>query len=224
MSTLRTGALTTVARLADYMGIDVPASNSTLENSMISTINAVTSYIERYTGITFHKTDYIEIYDTERGQTLNLKHYPVVDSSPFILERRDSQLNEDSWEEIDSLYYRVDEDSGIITALDGIYFFRTRQGYRVTYTAGYDYDNITTFLGDTEGGEVEVAMWLIAQDVQNNKGQDFSIKAEKIGDYSITYGDLTKVMFGNPQAKEILDMIKDQGLDELGVLTPLQSI
>lgn len=221
---LVTDVLTTVARLSDFMGIDAPASGSALETSMQVTINAVTKWIQNYTSKTFKKTAYTnEEYTTERGQTLNLKHFPVLSSESFLLERRNSQLNENEWETVDGDYYTVDYDAGIIESMGGLIFYRTRYGYRVSYTAGYDFNNTTTFLGETAAADVEIACWMIAQDIQKNKTKDTAISSERLGDYSVSYGEFMNSMFKNPQAKEILDHYRDEG-QELSVLTPLQTI
>ncbi len=221
---LVTDALTTVARLSSYMKVTTPAVSSADEASMQATINAVTKWIQKYTGHTFKKTTYTqELYSTEEGQTLNLEHYPVISSASFNLERRNSGLNEDDWESIDTDYYIVDYDSGIIELMAGVTFYRTKNGYRVTYTAGYDFDNITTFLSDTDAADVEIACWMICQDIQDSKGKSSDVHSERLGDYSVTYADALKSIFDNPQAKSILDQYKDSG-DELSVLTPLQSV
>jgi hypothetical protein len=222
---LKANALTNVERLASYMGIDTPASGSALELSLHATINGISTFIERYTGMKFKKSTYTqEVYDTEHGQTLNLKNFPVISSEPFILERRGNTLNEGDWEVIDGSYYTVDEEAGMITMMGGIHFGRTRQGYRVTYTAGYDFDNIATFLGDTEAGDVELAVWMMGQDLQDSKGGQSTagVKSERIGDYAVTYSESMQSMFQNPQAVQILNAYKDGG-ESLGVLTPYQS-
>lgn len=222
MATLNSNALTTVSRLADYMGIDTPTASSSLENQLIAYINAISNYIERYVGMPFKSTTYTqEEYTVERGQTINLKHYPIVSASPFLLERRNSNLNEGSWETVDSTYYTVDTTAGIVNAMASIFFFRGQNLYRITYTAGYDFDNSTTFLSDTEAGEVELALWLIAQDFYTNKGQDMNIKSEKLGDYSVSYGQVQGTMFSNPQGLSILDHWRGIMMDS--PLTPLQS-
>jgi hypothetical protein len=219
---LKTNALTTVARLAGYLKISVPANPSTDYTILESIINAVSTFIETQTQRKFKKTSYVEIYDSERGQTLNLNNYPVVSTSPFVLERRDSQLNEDQWEEIDSLYYSVDNENGIIDCLDGVYFFRTKRGYRVTYTAGYDFDLAATFLSDTDAGDLEIAVWILGQDLYRNQGSDSSIKSERLGDYAVTYAEMTGVAFSNPQVLEIINKYKKELTSS--AMTPLQSI
>lgn len=221
--TLNSNALTTVARLAEFMGIDTPASGSVTENKLISRINAISNFIERYTNRTFKKATYTqEEYISERAQTLNLKHYPIISAEPFIIERRNSQMNEGSWETIDGEYYSVDLDSGIVHNMGGIFFFRGLNLYRVTYTAGYDFDNSATFLGDTAAGDVEFALFLIAQDFEVASGTNSNVKSEALGDYKVTYGDIKGTMMKNPDALAILDGWTDDILAG-GPLTPLQN-
>lgn len=225
---LNANALTTVERVANFLGLDVPASGSPAEAQLELKINAVSNVIQRYTGVTFKKQQFTEEFSPERSQTYNLKHYPVILNEGIILERRNSQLNESEWETIDGEYYSVDAESGIIYNMAGIIFFRGRNLYRVTYYAGYDFDNSSSFLSDTDAGDVELAVWLMVQDFNNSVGVNQNIKSERIGDYSITYnvqngeGGRGGVRVMNPQAKDILDQYT--GIDVGGALTPLQSI
>lgn len=220
---LNSNALTTVSRLADFMGIDTPAEGTATYRKLEARINSISNFIQRYTGMTFKKTTYNqEWHITEKTQTLNLKNYPVISSEPFVLQRRNSQLNEDSWETVDGEYYVVDYDAGIIQAMGGIHFFRGPAIYRVSYTAGYDFDNDDTFLGDTLAGDVELALHMIAQDFENNTGSGGNVKRERLGDYDVTYADARGSMLNNADATAILDYYKD--LIAEGPLTPLQSI
>lgn len=219
---LNANALTTVARLAAYLGIDTPTSGSTTEAQLEAYINGISNYIERLTGMTFKETTYTnEEYIVERGQTLNLKHYPIKAGATFTLERRNSALNEGDWETINSEFYSVDRDAGIVHLMAGNYFARGVNVYRATYTAGYDFDNSSSFLSSTPAGDIELAVWLIAQDFYTNAGQDMNIKSEKIGDYSVTYGQVQGTMFSNPQALAILSLWGD--VLGMGPLTPLQA-
>lgn len=219
---LNANALTTPDRLAGFMNITTPTGAQL--TVMQSIINSLSTFIEQYTKTKFKKATYSnEEYSTEKGQTLNLKHFPIVSGQAFVLERRDSNLNEDRWETIDSLYYSVDEDAGIIELMGDVRFFRTRNGYRVSYTAGYDFDNSSTFLGDTAAADVEVALWMMASDVWFGKSGDNTVKSERIGDYSVTYANLMGIMLSNPQAQLLLAPYINEG-GEMGVLTPLQNI
>jgi hypothetical protein len=219
-------AMTTVDRLSAFMGITTPDSGTPQYAVIEGIINAVTAFCKKYTSRTFKKQSYTqEEYDTERGQYINLNHYPVSSTDPIILEKRDSQLNENQWEEIDGLYYEVDYDTGILSCLDGVYFFRTVRGYRVTYSAGYDWDNVDTFLSDTDAGDLETACWLIARDAYISRKYPANLRQEKIGDYSITLQNPGKgagFIFDNAQALDILSNYIDDS--PVGVMTPLQSI
>lgn len=210
-------SLTTAARGASYMDISTPTGAKLA--AMEAIIDSITEFIENYIGRRVKKTTYTqEMYDTENGQTLNLNNFPVDEDSTFLLERRTSSLNEDDWEPVDSEYYHVEYDAGIILCASGIEFDRTIRGYRVTYTAGYDFDNSSTYLSDTEAGDLELAMWQLLEAIWNKRKGGSGIESEKIGDYSVKY---TKYLMENPDTKAILDKYAAVN-DELGVITPLQ--
>ena len=126
-------------------------------------------------------------------------------------------MNEDRWETVDAQYYHVDEEAGIIFATSGWQFSRTRRGYRVTYTSGYDFDNSDTYLSDTEGGDIELAAWMLIEAVWSKRKGGSGVIKESIGDYSITY---KKTLFQDEEAKNLLDKYAES--DTPGVLTPLQ--
>lgn len=222
---LNANAYSTSARLSAFMGITTPTG--ALLTAMDSIINSVSAFIDAYTSRSFTQQVHTQLeIDTERGQIINLPYYPVINSEPFILERRNSQLKEDKWQQIDSLYYDVDEDSGIIHFMDGVYVFRGRKIYRVTFTSGYTFDNNTTFLGDTAAGDIELALWLIAKDIWLTRNVPTNLYSETIGDYKVMYQrpikGITDFSVNNAQAIAILDKYTD--MTPLGVLTPLQSI
>jgi hypothetical protein len=198
------------------MGISTPsAATLTMMNALI---DSVTEFIERYLGYRVQQTAYTEEeYDTEDSQTLLLKSFPVVSGETFTLERRTSPLNEDRWETVESQYYHVDEEAGMIHGASGWKFPRSRRGYRVSYTAGYDFDNYTTYLSDTEGGDIELAAWMILEAVWNKRRGGAGVERERIGDYSVTY---KRTLFENEEIKSLLD--KYARADEVHVLTPLQ--
>lgn len=209
-------SLTTVARACSYMDITTPTGAQL--TALESIINSVTMFIESYIGRRLKKTVYTqEMYDTEEAETLNLRHFPIVSGTTVLLERRSSGLNEDDWETVDSEYYHIDYDSGMLIGAGGIVFFPTRNGYRVTYTAGYDFDNTATFLSDTEAGDVELAAWMIIEAVWNKKKGGGAVESERIGDYSVTY---KKFLMENEDVKSILDRYTIS--DEIGVITPVQ--
>ncbi len=199
---LKSYALTTVQRVADYLGLGTIASGSSEETIIERLINASTEHIENYIGYRIKQTAYTnEEYDSQ-GAIISLNNYPVNSSETFTLQRRMSALNNDSWETVDGQLYHVDADIGIINAIRGNDFATTLKGFRVTYTAGYDYDNSATFLSDTEAGDIELACWMEVSTLYNRRRGGAGIKSEKLGDHSITYaGSMTE----NEDIKALLD-------------------
>jgi hypothetical protein len=182
-------------------------------------VDTASAFIENYIGFRVMQTAYNnEEYATEEGQILVLNNFPVNSGETFTLQRRNSALDEDEWETVDAEYYHVDWDPGIIHGAGGWEFSRTRNGFRVIYTAGYDFDNSSTFLSDTEAGDLELAIWQLALTMYNRKGGTVGIKSEKIGDYSVVYA---KAVLEDENIKSILD--KYVRKDDIGVLTPLQT-
>lgn len=213
-------ALTTAQRLSSFLGITLPTGAQL--TVMGSIINSTTDFIERYIGRRVMKTTYTnEMYDTEEAETLNLKQFPIVAGTTVILQRRTSALNEDDWETVDSEYYHIEYPSGMLIGAGGVVFFTTRHGYRVTYTAGYDFDNAATFLADTEGGDLELATWMLASAIWNRRagGGGSDVVQESIGDYSVTYN---KYLLENEDVKAILDKYSAVAGNEIGVITPIQ--
>lgn len=214
-------ALTTPQRAADAIGLGTLTSGSSQEVLLERLIDSVTEYVENYIGFRVQETAYTnEEYDTEDGDTLNLKNYPINSSETFTLDRRNSLLDTDDWEAIDGDYYSVDFDNGIILGMGSWEFARTRAGYRVSYTAGFDFDNSTTFLADTEGGDIELAVWLLLGTVYNRVKGGAGIKSEAIGDYKVVYA---VTMFENEDIKNLLDKYRRGDIDVGGYLTPLNS-
>lgn len=202
---LQAGALTTVQRVADFMGLGTIASGSTKETILQVAINSATKWIENYIGFSVKQATYTnEEYDTEYGDSLILKRRPV---SNVILQRRNSGMNEDDWETVDSSYYHVDEENGIIFGANNN-FSPSRRGYRVTYTAGFNFDNVTTFLSDTDGADLEMACWMLVSSIYTRGKGGGGIQSESIGDYRVTYkGSLME----NEDVTAILDAYADIG-------------
>ena len=207
-------ALTTVQRAADFLGLGTIVSNSTNDKRLQRLIDSVTDFIEHHIGYRVKQTTYSnEEYDTEKGSTLLLDKFPI--STFTNLQRRSSALNDDNWETVDSNLYHVDNDSGIITGAGGWLFARTIKGYRVNYTAGFNFDNTATFLQDTEGSDLELAAWLLISTLFSRGKGGVGIKSESIGDYRVVYA---KSLMENEDIQALLDKFKK--IEPIGPLTP----
>ena len=157
-------ALTTVSRFQNFSGID--SLSATEETVIENIINAVTNYIESYCGRRFKQTAYSnEEYDGPREEQIILKNWPVDSTSTFTVGYRNSAMNEDSWNTLNSEYYFIDYNAGIIYGAGRDKFTLARRRYRVTYTAGYDFNNTTTFLSDTAAGDLELATWRLVSNI-----------------------------------------------------------
>lgn len=196
---LKSYALTTVARFKTYAGITSSSDDTLLEIF----INQATESIENYCDRRFKQTTYTNVeIDGTGSEQLFLDQYPVDSGSTFTLQERDSAENDNDWSSIDSEDYFVDYDAGIIFRVARSKWGTGKKRYRVTYTAGYDYDNTTTFLTDTIAGDLEYAIWLLVQAQYNRRQGGSGIEQESIGDYSVTY---SKDINENDELKNILD-------------------
>lgn len=125
-------ALVSVSDVKESLGID--ASNTASNNKIIRQINRATDMIENFTGRRFKLTSYTNIeYDATNTDQLVLQQRPVTTVS--IFQNRDSSLNEDDWEEIETNLYFIDKAAGV---LDLNFNAGGRWNrYKISYTAGY---------------------------------------------------------------------------------------
>lgn len=125
-------SLVSLEDVKDSLGID--SSNTSKDDLIKRQINRATDMIENFTGRRFKLTSYTDIdYDATNSDQLVLQQRPVTTISSFQI--RDSSLNEDDWEEIDSELYFIDKAAGV---LDLNFNAAGRWNrYRLDYTAGY---------------------------------------------------------------------------------------
>lgn len=199
---LKSYALTTVSRAKDFM--DLSDLSSTEETVLENIVNSVTEYIENHCGRRFKQTTYTqEEYSGANSEYLVLDQYPIDSTATFTLEYRSSARNEDDWDTIDSEDYFVHWDEGIVELPEGGKFQDYAPlNYRVTYTAGYDFDNSSSYLSDTEAGDIEYVAWKLVASAWNKRRGGEDIEKESIGDYSVTYA---KEVFENEELEAILD-------------------
>ena len=199
---LKDYGLTTVSRFKDYASVSTSADDTLIENL----INIVTEFVENYTQRRFKQTTYTdEEYDGKGSRELVLRQYPITTFTR--LQRRDTLANTSNWSTIDSELYFADLPSGIIEARFD--FFKHVKLYRVTYIAGYNFDNSSTFLSDTEAGDVEWATWELVKAAYNKRRQQPGLSSARLGDASVTY---RAMVIEDQDIKAILDKYRRQSV------------
>lgn len=132
MASLLSYALTNVSDVKESLGI--AASDLTWDNLITRKINQATRQIEAYCGRRFKETTYTEeLYAAPDTDQIVLRQRPIT--STVSLGVRDTQLNQDDFETVDTNLYFVNTNSGVLD-LDFRAIGHWGQ-YQVTYTAGY---------------------------------------------------------------------------------------
>ena len=194
-------ALTTVARAKVFLDITIADDDTLIERL----VNSATDFIEKYCDRRFKKTTYSnEIYNGSGSNKLLLKQYPVDSASAFTLEKRDSISNEDSFSDIESEDYFVHWEKGIVENVRSIFYSYPRH-YRISYAAGYDYDNAASYLSDVGAADLEYACWKLVSSLYDETGTDGGIQSESLGDYSVSY---MKATMADDELKGILNKYK----------------
>lgn len=178
MASLLSYALTNLSDVKESLGID--SGNTSKDNLIIRKINQATQMIESFCNLPYNhhfvETTYTnEEYDGQGTNGLVLKGSPVTTLSSF--QYRATTTNEDSWSDVESELYFLDEGSGIIELL-----FNQSKGwnrYRVTYTAGYS--DIPVDLAE--------ACATIAGYLVENSASGTAVKRKQEGQRSIEYFD-----------------------------------
>lgn len=198
---MNTYVLTTLARQKTAMGL----SGSTYDTLLETLIGVATDFIETYCSRRFKETTYTEeVYDGTGIASIVLKNYPVKSGAAFTLQERDSHLNEDEWDSEDAEDYFVDLDAGIVRFASRRFMNQTAH-YRVTYTAGYPFSNVTAPLVTLESlglGDLEWACWEMVKKVFLSRQSRSDIQQESIGDYSVTFRDF---VLADPLVRQILE-------------------
>jgi hypothetical protein len=131
MTQIATNALTSLADVKESLSIS--SSDHSKDNLIIRKINQATAAIESYCDRTFAATDYTEIINGSNIDELVLKQRPV--NTFTSLEYRGTSENLDNWITLNSNYYFVDTDAGILKLLFSAQGRWNR--WRATYNGGY---------------------------------------------------------------------------------------
>jgi len=178
-------ALTTVARLKAFIGIDVSTYDSVLE----TIIDSVTDWIENECGRRFKLTAYTGvILDGKGSKEMVLPQWPVSTATLTLYEREGGSYGDTNFDSISSDKYRIDRESGIIS-LDHK-FYEGFQNYKIDYSAGYDFENVTGTLKTLASvglSDLEMAVWKLASQAYNNRKSSGNISRMKLYNYDVTF-------------------------------------
>lgn len=196
MATLQTYALTTVADVKELLGIS--SGDSSKNNLIIRKINQSTAMIETWCNLPrdhhFAETAYTqEEYNGSNSRNLILRMNPVNSGETFTLERRNTTLNESSWETIDTEFYHIDYKIGMIEAV--FLFLPSPHLYRVTFTAGYS----------TIPDDLAEACAIISAHYVENATSGTNVASKSEGQRSISYF----------QPTEGQSLIQSLGIDDI---------
>lgn len=132
MASLLSYSLTDLASVKE--SLNLASSDHSKDNLIIRKINQATRAIESYCGRRFQSTLYTQVeYAATQTDELILRQRPVTAFTS--LEIRDSGLDVNNWETIDTQLYYVHNAAGVIDLMFNAFGRWNR--YRVTYTAGY---------------------------------------------------------------------------------------
>jgi len=143
------------------------------------------------------------MYRGNNTRRLLLRHFPIISTETFTFQYRTTITNESDWDSVETEDYFVDYDSGIVTALFDFQDYPDH--YRFSYTAGFDYDNVATFLSSVGAADLEYACWKLVNAIFTQRKNSGNIQSESIGDYSVTF--TTEVMIDD-ELKDILSRYK----------------
>ncbi len=197
---VNTYALTSVARLKDFLGITVSTYDAILE----ILINSVSDFVENECDRRFKKTAYSGTKLDGAGKNeLILPQWPVTTFTK-LYERDTTEYGDDSWDTVDSGDYRVDLDAGIIRA--NYNFLNGFQNYKADYTAGYDFDvNAGKYLTDVGLSDLELIVWKLASRAFSERKGAGNIQSMRLYNYSVSFG---KEAYSDDEIKEVLSKYK----------------
>jgi len=175
MASLLSYALDMVSDLKEPFRI--ATSDATYNHLIIRKINQATRQIEKSCDRRFLLTAYTDSeYNATYTDQIVLRQRPVVTFTSF--EVRDSGLNYNTWETIDSHLYFVDTSAGILSLMFNASGRWNR--YRATYTAGY-----ATIPEDL----AEACASLACYYVNNADGSDIGVSKKKEGQRELSYAN-----------------------------------
>lgn len=201
-------ALTTKQRLIDFLGLE--NLTSAQEGVVEYCIESATDFIENFCSRRFKQTARTgELHSGTGQKTLILDHFPIVKGETFKLYERQTNLNQDSWDSINSKYYFIDYEEGTIHYEHGS-FRKGKHRWKVDYTSGFDFDNTETFPNDVGLADLEYIVWKLAGTMYLKRRGSVGIRQEAMHSTQVTY---MKLVMESDEIKEVLDKYASSGVN-----------
>jgi len=166
--TLVNYALTTLEKVKLSMGISDTSKDLIIEQ----TINGISAVIQRYCGRNFVSQSYTEVYDGKSKSKIFLNNYPV--SVLNFVKYRSGTPSQTIWNVYSPDSYLLYERAGYIAFYGNI--TSVKQGYQVSYTAGYlvDWSNEFSATHTLPADLTQVVTDLVNQSVSTSNSQGLS--------------------------------------------------
>lgn len=196
MASLLSYALTNLSDVKESLGI--ASSDTSKDNLVIRKINQATRAIEAYCGRRFKETTYTnEVYTATNTDQLILRQRPITSTVALSFGVRDTPLNDDDFESVETTLYFADANSGVIDLNFRAIGHWGR--YRVTYSAGY-----ATIPEDL----AEACASLAAYYVNNASGAQIGVNEKQEGQRRVKYG-------ANNQTLSFDNILAQLGIDQI---------
>ena len=191
---------TTIAKVQALLGTTIPAGRHA---DVEDFIEAVTAYIDKYTGRTFTSVQEDRYFDAYGSQSLLVDSFTGEADVSLLDSNGDVVTNFEASEFREAPYNtRVKDQLVILGGWNwsnyGARFGRGR--YRVKVNAKWGAGGVPA--------DISMAATKMVADLYLNGGEDGSIQSESLGDYSVTYS-MTENSAAHLGVTSVLDMYRD---------------
>ena len=178
---LASNALVSVAEYKSYIGLD-PSDGNVRDERLELFVNIASQDIEKYCKRKFRSGSAVEIRDGNGTSVMYVDQSPIVTLSEIAYwygsNTGFSALSSSDYD------WETKDNAGKIYFTDGTEFTRGSMNWRLTYTYGYDRDDVPS--------DLKMACFQLVQRIElkaGNKGKDGKegLQSENFGDSSTTY-------------------------------------
>ena len=189
---------TNEAKVKEYLGISTLPSPLTAITNFLA---YVTAYINNYCGRSFESEAVAsKLYDGNGTNTVLTDDFTAISK----IEILDDDGNVDFTIDADTEYYTYPENTTVKNKI----IINTYNAPITYFPTGHKNVKVYATFGFSASVPDEiayVATVLIANMIQENYSSTDDVKAESLGEYSVTYGDVDKSASTMPEVKTILD-------------------